>query len=202
MRCRAFAERVFRGRNFGVISVPNSHEPDWRLLSIEEGEKLRNLAAQQLNCAPDVPVKCTAPMPPVLAIKLCKLGKIPQETIEAAHQAVPPSVTGPAREGSGFLLLTKIFDDPTLFQVPFYQNLSYFSTSSLKMLFFIPFRSNRFSLHSFLTLILSYYLNSWARMPFYRWFRSGHFHLFASFYQHFILFLKFITLKAHFFSLD
>ncbi|CDS36970.1 expressed conserved protein [Echinococcus multilocularis] len=118
VRCRAFAERVFRGHNFGVVPVPNSHEPDWRLLSIEEGEKLQESAIHGSNRAPYVPVKCVAPMPPVLAIKLRNLGKIPKDIVAAARQAVPSNATAAAREGDGYLLLTKIFDNPTLFQVP------------------------------------------------------------------------------------
>ncbi|KAL5103742.1 hypothetical protein TcWFU_007047 [Taenia crassiceps] len=118
IRCRAFAERIFRGHNFGVVPVPNSHEPDWRLLSIEEGKELQKSANFESNRAPSVPVKCVAPMPPVLAMKLLHLGKIPQDIVAAARQAVPPNATATAREGGGFLLLTKIFDDPTLFQVP------------------------------------------------------------------------------------
>ncbi|VDD74698.1 unnamed protein product [Mesocestoides corti] len=118
VRCRAYAERVFRGRNFGVAPIPKSYEPDFRLLSIEEGRKLQELASQKDVSAPDVPIKCVAPMPPVLAIKLQRLGKIPQATIDAARRAVPPNATPAAREGEGFLLLTKIPDDPTLFLVP------------------------------------------------------------------------------------
>lgn len=108
---------MFRGHNFGVVPVPNSHEPDWRLLSIEEGRKLQESAIIESNRAPYVPVKCVAPMPPVLAMKLLHLGKIPQDIVSAARQSVPPNATVAAREGSGYLLLTRIFDDPTLFQV-------------------------------------------------------------------------------------
>lgn len=78
---------------------------------------MRKIAAQGLCRAPDVPVKCVAPMPPVLAIKLCRLGKVPTETICAARRAASSDSTASAHEGSGLLLLTKIFDDPTLFQV-------------------------------------------------------------------------------------
>ncbi|KAL5965891.1 hypothetical protein TSMEX_006386 [Taenia solium] len=92
VRCRAFAERVFRGHNFGVVPVPKSHEPDWRLLSIEEGRKLQESVILEPNRAPHVPVKCVAPMPPVLAMKLLHLGKIPQDIVAAARQAVPPNV--------------------------------------------------------------------------------------------------------------
>ncbi|VDK21210.1 unnamed protein product [Taenia asiatica] len=119
VRCRAFAERVFRGHNFGVVPVPKSHEPDWRLLGIEEGRKLQKSVTLEPNRAPHVPVKCVAPMPPVLAMKLLHLGKIPQDIVAAARQAVPPNATAAAREGSGYLLLTKISDDPTLFQANF-----------------------------------------------------------------------------------
>ncbi|VDN96787.1 unnamed protein product [Rodentolepis nana] len=118
VRCRAWAERVFRGHNFGVVPVPKSHEPDWRLLSLEEGRRLQELAATKEACAKEVPMKCVAPMPPILAVKLRNLGKIPQKIVEAAKKASPPNTNAAAQEGSGYLLLTKLFDDPTLFQVP------------------------------------------------------------------------------------
>ncbi|KAM3177048.1 hypothetical protein ACTXT7_005305 [Hymenolepis weldensis] len=118
IRCRAFAERVFRGHNFGVVPVPKTHEPDWRLLSIEEGRKLQELAAKNEVYAKNVPIKCVAPMPPVLAVKLRNLGKIPERIVEAAKNATPPNANAAVQESSGYLLLTKLFDDPTLFQVP------------------------------------------------------------------------------------
>ncbi|VDM18045.1 unnamed protein product [Hydatigera taeniaeformis] len=117
-RCRAYAERVFRGHNFGIVSVPNSHEPDWRLLNIDEGRKLQDSTNLGLNRAPFVPVKCVAPMPPVLALKLLQMGKIPDDIVDASRQALSSSPITTAPEGRGFLLLTKIFEDPTLFQIP------------------------------------------------------------------------------------
>nr|CDS29250.1 expressed conserved protein [Hymenolepis microstoma] len=118
VRCRASAERVFRGHNFGVVPVPKSHEPDWRLLSLEEGRKLQELASKKGACAKEVPIKCVAPMPPILAVKLRNLGKIPEKIVEAAKKATPPNANAAVKESSGYLLLTKLFDDPTLFQVP------------------------------------------------------------------------------------
>ncbi|KAM7539104.1 hypothetical protein Aperf_G00000059323 [Anoplocephala perfoliata] len=118
VRCRAFAERIFRGHNFGVVSVPRTYQPDWRLLSIEEGKKLQKLALRKESYAVEVPVKCVAPMPPILAVKLRNLGKISQSVIEAAKKAVPPGSTPAVQESGGYLLLTKLPDEPTLFQVP------------------------------------------------------------------------------------
>lgn len=117
VRCRAFAERIFRGHNFGVVPVPKSHEPDWRLLSIEEGRKLQEMTEKNKIRAKETPVKCVSPMPPVLALKLRHLGKIPEKTVEAAKKAVPNNASAAVRESSGYLLLTKLPDDPTLFQV-------------------------------------------------------------------------------------
>ncbi len=110
---------MFRGRNFGVIAVPNSHEPDWRLLSIKDGNRLQEMVKQNTSAAPDVPFKCIAPMPPVLAVKLQRTRRMPQQTIEAARKVDCSLKTESACEGNGFLLLTKLFDDPTAFQVSY-----------------------------------------------------------------------------------
>lgn len=77
---------------------------------IKEADKKNNLASH-------VHVKCVAPMPPVLAIKLQRCGKIPQPTIDAARKVKSSIPTDAAREANGFLLLTKLEDDPTAFQV-------------------------------------------------------------------------------------
>nr|VZI43513.1 unnamed protein product [Spirometra erinaceieuropaei] len=118
VRCRAFAERVFRGRNLGLVLINKSYEPDWRLLSIEEGRRLQESTSRMANVAQDNKVPCVAAMPPLLAVKLQRLGKIPQPIVEAAKKVDCPVNSASAKEANGFLLLTKLPDDPTLFQVP------------------------------------------------------------------------------------
>ncbi|VDL99126.1 unnamed protein product [Schistocephalus solidus] len=118
VRCRAFAERVFRGRHLGLVHISKSYEPDWRLLSIEEGRRLQESASQMTNVVQDNKVPCVAAMPPLLAVKLQRLGKIPPSVVEAARKVECPVNSASAKEANGFLLLTKHFDDPTIFQVP------------------------------------------------------------------------------------
>ncbi|CAL8083518.1 unnamed protein product [Calicophoron daubneyi] len=119
VRCRAWGQRIFRGRDLGVVLIDGTHEPDWRLLSSEQAELLISSSSKQENVAPDIPVKCTAPMPPLLALHLRQNGRIPAQTIQNAEaymksKKVPDSMV----EAEGFLLLTKQTEDPTSFQVP------------------------------------------------------------------------------------
>lgn len=123
VRCRLWARRVFRGRDLGVCQILRTHEPDWRLAHPDEAERLLQAASDPRNAAPDVPVRCVAPMPPLLAVYLRRRGSLPPEVLkkaDAAAAALSTSEhprTAEQKEADGLLLLTKIPWNPELCQV-------------------------------------------------------------------------------------
>ncbi|VDP84860.1 unnamed protein product [Echinostoma caproni] len=117
VRCRLWAQRIFRGRNFGIDLVRCAHEPDWRLTHPDEAERLLRAASDPKNAAPDVPVQCVAAMPSLLAVYLQRSGRIPAETIRNAA-AASRAKTADEKEADGLLLLTKLPYDPEALQVP------------------------------------------------------------------------------------
>ncbi|TNN08556.1 MAP/microtubule affinity-regulating kinase 3 isoform 1 [Schistosoma japonicum] len=119
VRCRAWGRRIFRGRNLGCSLLPNTHEPDWRLLSPSEAEHLMSLSTKADMIAPDVPVNCLAQAPPLLTIFLRRRNIIPPQVVKETEENTHPlTMQQSMREGSGLLLLTPHRYDPTSFKVP------------------------------------------------------------------------------------
>ncbi|VDO89187.1 unnamed protein product [Schistosoma mattheei] len=126
--CRAWGIRVFRGRNLGYCLLPNTHEPDWRLLSPSEAERLTSMSTKTDLVAPDVPVSCVAQAPPLLTIFLRRKNVLPPQVVEEAEKSTHSlDIQQSMREASGLLLLTPHRYDPTSFKVSivsvFKQNL-------------------------------------------------------------------------------
>ncbi|RTG83100.1 small subunit ribosomal protein S34, partial [Schistosoma bovis] len=119
VRCRAWGIRVFRGRNLGYCLLPNTHEPDWRLLSPSEAERLTSMSTKTDLVAPDVPVSCVAQAPPLLTIFLRRKNVLPPQVVEEAEKSTHSlNIQQSMREASGLLLLTPHRYDPTSFKVP------------------------------------------------------------------------------------
>ncbi|CAH8435428.1 unnamed protein product [Schistosoma mattheei] len=119
VRCRAWGIRVFRGRNLGYCLLPNTHEPDWRLLSPSEAERLTSISTKSDLVAPDVPVSCVAQAPPLLTIFLRRKNVLPPQVVEEAEKSTHSlDIQQSMREASGLLLLTPHRYDPTSFKVP------------------------------------------------------------------------------------
>ncbi|GAA27554.2 hypothetical protein CLF_102630 [Clonorchis sinensis] len=118
VRCRAWARRIFRGYDFGVVLMRNTHEPDWRLVPTCEATALLNRAADPKNAAPKLTSKCVAPMPPLLALYLRRHSRFPDDIIRAVSESADPTLPQATREASGFLLLTKLPDEPTSLEIP------------------------------------------------------------------------------------
>lgn len=118
VRCRAWGIRVFRGRNLGYCLLPNTHEPDWRLLSPSEAERLTSMSTKTDLVAPDVPVSCVAQAPPLLTIFLRRKNVLPPQVVEEAEKSTHSlNIQQSMREASGLLLLTPHRYDPTSFKV-------------------------------------------------------------------------------------
>ncbi|CAH8461164.1 unnamed protein product [Dicrocoelium dendriticum] len=85
---------------------------------MDEAEQLLASAESKQKVAPDIPVRCVAPMPPLLALYLRSHARFPKSTVNSAAKANPETLPPTMREANGFLLLTKVFEDPTTLQVP------------------------------------------------------------------------------------
>lgn len=103
----------------GYGLIPCTHEPDWRLLSSNEAQNLMELVKDPKNVAPDVQLKCTAPVPPLLAIHLRRNNCIPEEIDNNAKRSLDPNMKSSMKEGAGLLLFTPHKYDVTAFQASF-----------------------------------------------------------------------------------
>ncbi|KAF5397559.1 MAP/microtubule affinity-regulating kinase 3 [Paragonimus heterotremus] len=118
VRCRAWGRRIFRGRDLGSVRLEGTHEPDWRLLSTTEANALLALTADSKQSAQDEHISCVAPMPPLLALHLRRNGRFPESTLKAVESLPKCDTAETVHEASGFLLLTRMWEDPTSFKVP------------------------------------------------------------------------------------
>ncbi|KAF6772138.1 hypothetical protein AHF37_08277 [Paragonimus kellicotti] len=57
-------------------------------------------------------------MPPLLALHLRRNGRFPESTLKAVESLSKCDTPETVREGSGFLLLTRMWEDPTSFKMP------------------------------------------------------------------------------------
>ncbi|KAL3314163.1 ribosomal protein S34 [Cichlidogyrus casuarinus] len=77
-RCRVMAHRVYRGKDLGVVSVKEVYQPDWRLLSIEDANRLLQ-TYKEVKPAPVRETNVIFQVPPTTSLFLRNSSKLGTE---------------------------------------------------------------------------------------------------------------------------